>query len=72
MPIASAIFLRPDIRGPRSISVQRKLPWLCTSDDDHGACDSMVVPPATGMDRHASSGMVWSPSANRAAGRIKC
>jgi hypothetical protein len=37
MSIASAIFLRPDIRGPRSISVQQKLPWLCTSDDDRGA-----------------------------------
>ena len=36
MLVASAISLRPDIRGLRSIGVQRKLPWHRTSHDDHG------------------------------------
>jgi hypothetical protein len=58
MLVASAIFLYPDIRGLRSIGVQRKLPWQCTSDDDRGTCDSMDVPSATGMDRHTACGMV--------------
>ena len=70
MLVASAISLRPDIRSARSIGVQRKLPWQRTSDDDRGACGSMVVPSATGMDRHAACGMVWSPSASRATGAL--
>jgi hypothetical protein len=70
--VARAISLRPDIRSLRSIGMQRKLHWLRTSDDDHGACNSMVTPPIPGVDRHASCGVVWSPSASRAAGRIKC
>ena len=72
MLVASAISLYPDIRGLRSIGVQRKLPWQRTSDDDRGACDSMDVPSTTGMDRHATCGMVWSPSASRVTGHIKC
>jgi hypothetical protein len=72
MLVASAISLRPDIRSARSIGVQGKLPWQRTSDDDRGACDGMVVPPAMGMDGHVACGMVWSPSASRVTGRIKC
>jgi hypothetical protein len=71
MLVASAISLRPDIRGLRSIGVQRKLPWQRTSHDDRGACGSINVSPATGMDRHAACGMVWSPYASRATGLIK-
>jgi hypothetical protein len=40
MPVASAISLCPDIRGLRSIGVQRKLPWQRTSDDEHSVCHS--------------------------------
>jgi hypothetical protein len=72
MLVASAISLYPNIRGLRSIGVQWKLPWQRTSDDDRGACDSMDVPSTTGMDRHATCGMVWSPSASRVTGHIKC
>jgi hypothetical protein len=72
MLVASAISLRPDIRSARSISVQGKLPWQRTSDDDHGACGGMVMTPATGMDRHAACGMVSAPSASRVTGCIKC
>jgi hypothetical protein len=56
----------------RSIVVLRKLAWRRTSDDDRGACGGMVMPPATGMDMHTACGMVWSPSASRVTGRIKC
>jgi hypothetical protein len=72
MLVASAISLRPDIRNACSIGVQGMLSWQRTSDDDRGACGGMVVPPATGMDRHAACGKVWSPSASRVTGRIKC
>jgi hypothetical protein len=72
MFVAGAISLRPDIRSLRSIGVQRKLHWPRTSDDDCGACNSMVVPPILGVDRHAACGMVWSPSSSRATGHIKC
>jgi hypothetical protein len=58
MLVTRAISLCPDIRGLRSIGVQGKLLWPRTSDDDRGACGSMVVSPATGMDRHAACGMV--------------
>jgi hypothetical protein len=71
MLVASAISLRLDIRGLHSIGVQRKLPWQRTSHDDRGACVSMDVPPATGMDRHTACGMVWSSSASRATRLIK-
>jgi hypothetical protein len=37
MFIVGAIFLRPDIRDLRSISVQRKLHWQRISDDGHNA-----------------------------------
>jgi hypothetical protein len=37
MLVASAISLRPDIHGLRSIGVQRKLSWNRTSDDEHSA-----------------------------------
>jgi hypothetical protein len=53
MLVTSEISLRPDIRGLRSIGVQRKLPWQRTSDDEHSVCRSTGVLPATGMDRHA-------------------
>jgi hypothetical protein len=58
MLVASAISLYPDIRGLCSIGVQRKLPLQRTSDDGRGTCDSMDVPSATGMDRHAACRMV--------------
>jgi hypothetical protein len=67
MPVASAIFLRPDIRGPRSIGVQWKLPWLCTSDDGHSVCRSTGVLSATGVDGHAACRMADTPSVSRVA-----
>jgi hypothetical protein len=69
--LARAISLRPDIRSLRIIGVQWKLHWLRKSDDDRGTCNSMVMLPAPGVDRHAACGVVWSPSVSRAAGRIK-
>jgi hypothetical protein len=60
MLAASAISLRPDIRGLRSIGVQRKFPWQRTSDDEHSVCRSTVVLPATGIDMHAACRMAWS------------
>jgi hypothetical protein len=54
MLVASAIFLRPSIRGLHSLGVQRKLPWQCTSDDEHSACGSKGVPPASGIDMHVA------------------
>jgi hypothetical protein len=54
MLVVSAIFLRPGIRGLRSIVVQRKLPWQRTSDDEHSARGSMGVPSASELDRHAA------------------
>jgi hypothetical protein len=48
MLVISAISLRPDIRGLCSIDVQRKLPWQCTSDDEHSALHSTGVLPANG------------------------
>jgi hypothetical protein len=46
--------MRPDIRGLRSIGVQRKLPWQRTSDDEHNVCRSMGVLPATRVDGHVA------------------
>jgi hypothetical protein len=72
MPVTSAISLRPDIRGLRSIGVQRKLPWQCTSDDEHSVCRSKAhrlptertgTPLAGWLGRHPSA--EWT-------GRIKC
>ena len=54
MLVARTISLCPDIRRLRSIDVQRKLHWQRTSDDEHSARGSMGVPPASGMDRHAT------------------
>jgi hypothetical protein len=54
MLVASAIFLRPGFRGLRSVSVQRKLPWQRTSDDEHGTRGSIGVSPAIRMDRHVA------------------
>jgi hypothetical protein len=65
MMVASAISLRLDIRGLRSIGVQRKLPWQRTSDDEHSVCRSTGVLPATGMGRHATCRMAWSPPVSR-------
>jgi hypothetical protein len=65
MLVTSEISLRPDIRGLRSIGVQRKLPWQRTSDDEHSVCRSTGVLPATGMDRHAACRMAWSPPVSR-------
>jgi hypothetical protein len=59
-PVASAISLRLDIYGLRSIGVQRKLPRQRTSDDEHSVCRSAVVLPATEMDRHAACRTAWS------------
>jgi hypothetical protein len=64
MLVASAISLCPDIRGLRSVGVQRKLPWQLTSDDGHSALRSMGVLLANGMDRHAACGTAWSPPAS--------
>jgi hypothetical protein len=64
MLVASAISLRPDIHGLRSIGVQRKLSWQRTSDDEHSARRSTGVLPANGMDRHAACGTTWSPPAS--------
>jgi hypothetical protein len=65
MLVASAIFLRPDIRGLCSIGVQRKLPWLRTSDDEHSVCRSTGVLSATGVDGHAACRMVWTSLVSR-------
>jgi hypothetical protein len=65
MLIASAISLRPDIRILRSIGVQRKLHWPCTSDDEHSVCRSTGVLSATGADGHAACRMVWPPPVNK-------
>jgi hypothetical protein len=65
MLVASAISLCLDIRGLRSIGVQRKLPWQRTSDDEHSVCRSTGVLPATGMDRHAAYRMAWSLPVSR-------
>jgi hypothetical protein len=48
MLVARASSLRPDIRGLHSISVQRKLPWQRTSDDEHIALRSTGALPANG------------------------
>jgi hypothetical protein len=61
MLVASAISLRPDIHGLRSIDMQLK----CTSDDEHSVFRSTGVLPATGMDRHAACRMAWSPPVSR-------
>jgi hypothetical protein len=62
MLVASAISLRPGILGLCSIGVQRKLPWQCTSDDEHNVCRSTIVLHATRMDRHTTCRMAWSLS----------
>jgi hypothetical protein len=64
MMVASAISLCPDICGLCSISVQRKLPWQRTSDDEHSALRSTGVLPANGMDRHTACRTAWSPPAS--------
>jgi hypothetical protein len=64
MLVASVISFRPDIRGLRSIGVQRKLPWQRTSDDEHSTLRSTSVLPANGIDRHAACETDWSPSAS--------
>jgi hypothetical protein len=64
MLVASAISLRPDIRGLRSIGVQRKFSWQRTSDDEHSALRSTGVLLANGMDRHAACGTAWTPPAS--------
>jgi hypothetical protein len=57
MLVASAISLCRDIHGLRSIGVQRKLPWKCTSDDENNALHSTSLLPTNGMDRHAACRM---------------
>jgi hypothetical protein len=54
MFVAGAIFLCPDIRDPRSLGVQGKLPWQRISDDGHNAPNSTGVPFGNGLDRHAA------------------
>jgi hypothetical protein len=61
MLVASAISLRCDIRGLRSIGVQRMLPWQRMSDDEHNVYCSMGVLPANGIDMHAACRMDRSP-----------
>jgi hypothetical protein len=65
MLVASAISLRPDIRGLRSIGVQQKPPWLRTSEDEHNVCRDTVALPVSGMDRHAACRMAWTSSVSR-------
>jgi hypothetical protein len=65
MLVASAISLCPDICGLRSIGVQRKLPWQCTSEDEHSVCRSTGVLSATGVDGHAACRMAWMPPVSR-------
>jgi hypothetical protein len=65
MLVASAISLRPNIRGLCSIGVQQKLPWKRTSDDEHTICRSTGVLPATGVDGHATCRMAWLPPVSR-------
>jgi hypothetical protein len=62
----------PDIRRLHSISVQRKLHWQRTSDDEHSVCRGMGVLPATRADGHAACRMAWSPSSAEWTGHIKC
>jgi hypothetical protein len=62
MPVTSAISMRPNIHGLRSIGVQQKLPWQCTSDDGHNVCHSTGVPPANGKDRHTACRVAGPPS----------
>jgi hypothetical protein len=66
MLAASAISLRHDIHGLRSIGVLRKPPWPRTSDDEHSVCRCTVVLPATGMDGHAACGVAWPPLVSKA------
>ena len=47
MLVTSAISLRPDICGLRSIGVQWKLPRQRTNEDEHSALRSTGVLPAT-------------------------
>jgi hypothetical protein len=72
MLIASAISLRSDICGLRSIGVQRKLPWQRTSDDEHSALCSTGVLPTNGWT--GSSPMGWPGHRLPAewTGHIKC
>jgi hypothetical protein len=63
--VAGAISLRPDIRSLRSISVQRKLHWQRTSDDEYNICHSTSVLPASGADGHTACRMAWPPSVSR-------
>jgi hypothetical protein len=65
MLVTSAISLRPDIRSLRSIGVQQKLHWQCTSDDEHSVCRSTGVLPATGADGHTAYRMAWPPSVSK-------
>jgi hypothetical protein len=65
MLVISAISLRPDIRSLRSISVQRKLHWQRTSDDEHSVCRSTGVLPATEADGRAACRMAWPSPISR-------
>jgi hypothetical protein len=65
MPVASAISLCPDICGLRNIGVQRKLPCLRTSDDEHSVCRSTGVLSTTGVDGYAACRMAWTPPVSR-------
>jgi hypothetical protein len=58
MLVASAISLCLYIRGLRSISVQRKLPWQRTSDDEHSALRNMGVLPGAPNVGEEISGQV--------------
>jgi hypothetical protein len=64
MFVAGEIFLRPDIRDPRSIGVQGKLPWQRISDDGHSAPRSTDVLFDNGLNRHAACRMACMPLAS--------
>jgi hypothetical protein len=72
MLVASAISLRPDIRGLRSIGVQRKLPWQRMSDDEHSALRSTGVLPANGWTDTPPAGRAGRLLPAEWIGHIKC
>jgi hypothetical protein len=54
--------LSPDTR---SISVQWKLHWQRTSDDEHSVCRSMGILSTTKVGGHAACRMAWTPPISR-------
>jgi hypothetical protein len=52
-----------NVCSPYDIDMSRLLPRQRASDDEHSVRRSTGVLPASGMDRHATCGMDWSPPA---------